>query len=84
MNSLDLEQKKNSAMIRADNQTERILTVEEVARLLRVHPTTISRYARSGELRSYVLGSRRLFKETDVWSFFENREDRECVFGKEN
>jgi excisionase family DNA binding protein len=84
MNSLDLEQKKNSAMIRADNQTERILTVEEVARLLRVHPTTISRYARSGELRSYVLGSRRLFKEADVWSFFENREDRECVFGKEN
>jgi excisionase family DNA binding protein len=84
MNSLDLEQKKNSAMIRAENQTERILTVEEVARLLRVHPTTISRYARSGELRSYVLGSRRLFKEADVWSFFENREDRECVFGKEN
>jgi len=84
MNSLDLEQKKNSAMIRADNQTERILTVEEVARLLRVHPTTISRYARTGELRSYVLGSRRLFKEADVWSFFENREDRECVFGKEN
>jgi len=84
MNTLDLEQKKNSAMIRADNQTERILTVEEVARLLRVHPTTISRYARSGELRSYVLGSRRLFKEADVWSFFENREDRECVFGKEN
>ena len=84
MNSLDLEQKKNSAMIRAENRTERILTVEEVARLLRVHPTTISRYARSGELRSYVLGSRRLFKEADVWSFFENREDRECVFGKEN
>jgi len=84
MNSLELEQNGNSAKIRDNNQTSRILTVEEVARLLRVHPTTISRYARSGELRSYVLGSRRLFKEADVWSFFENREDRECVFGKEN
>jgi excisionase family DNA binding protein len=84
MNSLELEQNRNSAKIRDNNQTSRILTVEEVARLLRVHPTTISRYARSGELKSYVLGSRRLFKEDDVWSFFENRKDRECVFGKEN
>ena len=61
----------------------KILTVAEVAELLRVHRSTISRYARSGELKSYVLGNRRLFKSEDVWSFFENQVASECVFGKE-
>ena len=60
-----------------------ILTVAEVAELLRVHRSTISRYARSGELKSYVLGNRRLFKSVDVWAFFENQVASECVFGKE-
>jgi len=57
------------------NQTS-ILTVQEVADKLRVHRTTVSRYAQSGELKSYLIGSRRLFKESDVWSFFENQADR--------
>ena len=67
-----------------DSQNSKILTVQEVADALRVHRSTISRYAVSGELRSYVIGNRRLFKEAEVWLFFENRRDRECVFGKEN
>ena len=62
----------------------KILTAAEVAELLRVHRSTISRYARSGELKSYVLGNRRLFKSEDVWSFFENQVANECVFGKED
>jgi excisionase family DNA binding protein len=62
----------------------KILTVAEVAEILRVHRSTISRYARSGELKSYVLGNRRLFKSEDVWSFFENQVAHECVFGKED
>jgi hypothetical protein len=33
----------------------------------------------SGELRSYVIGNRRLFKVDDVWAFFENRIALECV-----
>ena len=61
----------------------KVLTVAEVAELLRVHRSTISRYARSGELRSYLIGNRRLFKSEDVWSFFENQVAHECVFGKE-
>ncbi|CAB1063942.1 hypothetical protein D1BOALGB6SA_8727 [Olavius sp. associated proteobacterium Delta 1] len=61
----------------------KILTVAEVAELFRVHRSTISRYARSGELRSYVLGNRRLFKSEDVWSFFENQVAHECVLEKE-
>ena len=73
-----------------DSQNSKILTVQEVADILRVHRSTISRYAMSGELKSYVIGNRRLFKETEVWTFFENRiapenqVDRRCVFGKEN
>ncbi len=53
---------------------DRILTVDEVSKLLRVHRSTITRYAMAGELKSYTIGSRRLFRESDVWSFFDNRE----------
>jgi len=64
-------------------QAAKILTLREVAELLRVNQSTVSRYAKSGALKSHKIGSRRLFKETDVWSFFDNQVDRECVFGKE-
>jgi excisionase family DNA binding protein len=66
-----------------DKTKHQILTVAEVAELLRVHRTTVSRYAQSGELRSYLIGSRRLFKESDVWVFFEKQVDGGCVFRKE-
>ncbi len=65
-------------------QNIRILTVQEVAELLRVHRSTVSRYAMSGQLRSYVIGNRRLFKEEDVWLFFDNQVDRKSVAGKEH
>jgi excisionase family DNA binding protein len=64
-------------------QTTRILTVQEVAGILRVHRATVSRLAMSGDLRSYLIGNRRLFKEVDVWLFFENQVDRRYVLGKE-
>jgi excisionase family DNA binding protein len=66
-------------------ETERkIMTLKEVADLLRVHRSTVSRYAKSGELRSYQIGNRRLFKSDDVWLFFENQVALECVSGKED
>ena len=61
-----------------------ILTVKEVSELLRVHRSTISRYAKSGDLKSYRIGNRRLFKSEDVWSFFENQAALECVSGRED
>jgi excisionase family DNA binding protein len=67
-----------------DPQNTKVLTIQEAADILRVHPSTVSRFAKSGELRSYVIGSRRLFKESDIRVFFENREDRKCVSGKGN
>lgn len=68
----------------SDTQKIKILTVQEVAELLRVHRSTISRYASSGELKSYMIGNRRLFREDDIWAFFENQVDPRCVFGKED
>jgi excisionase family DNA binding protein len=72
-----------------DPQATKILTVQEVAEILRVHRSTISRYAVAGELRSYLIGNRRVFRDSDVWAFFEKRiateskVDQRCVFGKE-
>jgi excisionase family DNA binding protein len=61
---------------------KKILTLQEVSELLRVHRSTISRYAKSGELKSYQIGNRRLFKSEDVWLFFENQVALEYVSGK--
>lgn len=61
----------------------RILTIKEVAQELRVHRSTVSRLAISGDLKSYLIGNRRLFKESDVWTFFENQVAQEYVSGKE-
>jgi excisionase family DNA binding protein len=65
------------------NELIKILTVQEVADLLRIHRSTVTRLAKSGEIRSYKLGNRRLFRDIDVVSFFENQVDREYVFGQE-
>jgi len=58
-----------------------IMTTLEVAEFLRVHRTTVERYARSGELKSYKLPGRRLYKREDVWAFFENQIAWEYVSG---
>jgi excisionase family DNA binding protein len=66
-------------------QDIKILTVQEVADKLRVHRSTVSRFAQSGELESYIIGTRRLFKESDVLAFFEKQKASVCVVsGKEN
>jgi excisionase family DNA binding protein len=80
---VDTADKKTVEVEDQEKQTPNILTLKEVAVLLRVNQSTVSRYAKSGVLKSYKIGNRRLFKETDVWSFFDNQVDRECVFGKE-
>ena len=80
---------KSNEKVSSAYSAPQILTLEETAKNLRVHRSTVSRYAMSGELRSYLIGNRRLFKSSDVWAFFENRiapesqVDQRCVFGKE-
>ena len=73
-------------MIKMTNNSQNfnILTVQEVADLFKIHRSTVSRYAMSGELKSYLIGTRRLFKEEDVLTFFDNRVDREYVARKEH
>jgi excisionase family DNA binding protein len=65
------------------NDLIKILTVQEVADLLRIHRSTVTRLAKSGEIKSYKLGNRRLFKDVDVLAFFENQVDLQCVSVKE-
>ena len=80
--AISIDRKQNQE-VSSDHIDPQILTLDETASILRVHRSTVSRYAMSGELRSYLLGNRRLFKASDVWAFFENQVDRRCVFGKE-
>jgi len=67
-----------------NNHGEKILTLQEVAEYLRLHPSTVSRYAKSGEIKSHLIGRRRLFTLGDVLEFFDNRVAVECVSGKES
>ena len=57
----------------SDGSADTIMRVVEVANFLRVHRSTVSRLAKSGELPSHKIGNRRLFKASDVWEFFENQ-----------
>ena len=80
-----MHKEKNHDETSIDKQSDkRIMTLGEVAELLRIHRSTISRYAKSGELRSYQIGSRRLFKSEDVWLFFENQVAPECIHREED
>ncbi|WP_157917507.1 helix-turn-helix domain-containing protein [Pseudodesulfovibrio profundus] len=51
----------------------KLLTINEVARILRVHRATISRLINSGAFPCIAVGSRRLVLEKDLLSFIENR-----------
>ena len=50
---------------------DRMLTVSEVAYLLRVHPSTVRRWEKQGQLKSYRLGSKGVirFKRGDISHF---------------
>lgn len=62
-----------------NNELIEILTIAEAAALLKVHRSTITRYAMSGDIKSHLIGTRRLFKKTDVLMFFDNQEAPEYV-----
>ncbi len=56
------------------NSTEEMLTVNDVARLLHVHPNSVRRWADMGLLRSYRVGLRgdRRFSPGDVARFLRS------------
>jgi excisionase family DNA binding protein len=69
----------NATAIGATNAPERLLTTDEIADRLGVHPVTVRNWVRSGALASLRLGHRtRRVTEQDLASFLrERREGRE-------
>jgi excisionase family DNA binding protein len=59
--------------VRSDGEAVAVMTMAEVAACLRLHRSTVQRFAKSGELPSHKIGGRRLFWASDVREFFENR-----------
>ena len=54
----------------------KLLTLREVARLLRVHPNSVRRWADSGLIKSFRIGVRgdRRFMAEDIHSYLESSE----------
>jgi excisionase family DNA binding protein len=57
----------------APNLADDLLTIAEVARLLRHHPKTIERWARTGRLPCYRVGGRVLFSRGDILQWLAER-----------
>jgi excisionase family DNA binding protein len=55
------------------NSKKDIMTRTEVASYLRVDKSTVSRLAKSGEISCFKIGTRLLFKSSDVLAFIDNR-----------
>ena len=53
------------------NELSRMLTINEVAHLLHVHPGTVRRWEQQGRLKSYRLGPKGSirFKKEDITNF---------------
>ena len=54
-------------------ETLNFFTIKEVAGVLRVHRSTVSRLINSGALGHIAVGSRKLIPKADLLSFLENR-----------
>jgi len=53
------------------NDIEKLLTITEIAKILRVHPRTVNRYIESGRLKASKLGTWRI-KQSDLNAFLED------------
>jgi excisionase family DNA binding protein len=52
------------------NDIEKLLTIPEIAKILRVHPRTVNRYIESGRLKASKLGTWRI-KQSDLSIFLD-------------
>lgn len=48
-----------------------MLRVDQVARRLGVHVTTVRRYVKAGQLTAHLIGNRHLFDPADVEAFWQ-------------
>jgi excisionase family DNA binding protein len=54
------------------SEAEPLLTLKEVAAILRLHPRTVREYVRRGELPGRVIGGRWRFSRKEVDAFFDS------------
>ena len=60
------------------NSLEKLLTVRELADVLKLHAKTVERMARDGRVPSVRVCGRVRFKPSDIASWLAEREDRTC------
>jgi len=51
---------------------EKLLTLQEAAAVLRMHPRTVRAYVRSGELEGRIIGARWRFRRESLDRFYAN------------
>jgi excisionase family DNA binding protein len=52
---------------------ERILTADQVARILQIHPFTVLKYIKQGKLKGSKLGKMYRIRESDVEAFLNQQ-----------
>ena len=62
------------SMATVEEYIERMLTVNNVAHLLNVHPGTVRRWEKKGQLKSYRLGPKKVirFRKEELDSFINH------------
>lgn len=67
------------------NEIEKLFTIEEVAKILRVHTRTVTRYIEAGKLRASKIGVWRI-KQSDLDAFLEKTSNlkENKKYGKKN
>ena len=66
---------QNGQAGRSESGEEELLTPSEVAKLFRVDPKTVTRWAKAGKLDSIrTLGGHRRYRATEVRALLEGRE----------
>lgn len=61
-----------------DTTVDPMLTVSDVARLIRVHINTVRRWSNQGVLKAYYISSRgdRRFQKEDIYNFLRQKSKR--------
>jgi excisionase family DNA binding protein len=63
---------------------KRFLKAKEVADLIGVHPSTVTRWAERGEIKHIKKGNVLRFRESIVFEFFDNLEEMSVAIAKED
>ena len=63
---MDFAKKPPARVSLSDLRIEPLIDTEEAAALLRIHPKTLQRMARRGEVRGYQLGKLWRFRASDL------------------